>query len=183
MKKLLPVFLTVVVLALCAYALYYNFFCVRDYPIAYEDTVCRWADEYGVPRELVFAVINVESGFDPDSTSRADAYGLMQLLKPTCEEIAWRLGIYEDYSITDPEYNIRFGTYYLSYLYRYFGDWETSVAAYNAGIGRVSAWLKDEKYSSDGVTLKEIPIKETRAYVSRVFEDMEHYKGITVENK
>ena len=180
MKKLIPVVLTVAVLALCVYALIYDHKYNRDYPIGYEGSVCRWADEYGVPRELVYAVINVESGFDPDAVSRADAHGLMQLIAPTCDEMAWRLGI-DEYNIDDPDDNIRFGTYYLSYLYNYFKDWKSAVAAYNGGMGRVSAWLGDERYSDDGVTLKDIPIDETRRYVAIVFDDMEHYKEKLIE--
>lgn len=177
MKKIIPVILTIAVLAALVYAIYYNERYVRDYPMDFEDSVNKWAREYGVPRELVYAVINVESGFDPDAVSRADAHGLMQLIRPTCDEMAERLGV-DEYSIDDTDTNVRFGTYYLSYLYRYFKDWKSAVAAYNAGMGRVRNWLDDERYSDDGVTLKEIPIDETRRYVALVFEDMEHYAGM-----
>ena len=54
------------------------------------------------------------------------------------------------------------------YLEDYYKDIETALAAYNAGMGNVSGWLKDEKYSSDGVTLKDIPFGETKRYVERV---------------
>ena len=42
------------------------------------------------------------------------------------------------------------------------------MAAYNAGMGNVENWLKDENYSADGLSLEEIPFKETREYVKKV---------------
>ena len=80
--------------------------------------------------------------------------------------------------ITDPETNIKYGTYYLSYLYQRFNSWETALAAYNAGHNRIAGWLSDTRYSDDGVNLKDIPIEETKNYVNRVLETKKQYQEI-----
>lgn len=150
------------------------------YPLDYKESIIKHCDTYNVPYELVCAVIRTESSFDAEARSGAGAVGLMQLLPATAEEIASRLG--EDFDtamLSDPDTNIRYGCFYLSYLYRYLGEnWDTACAAYNAGIGRVSTWLKDENYSEDGVCLKFIPIDETRNYVKKINEYKIKYKEL-----
>ncbi len=148
------------------------------YPLEFTLTVERYADENGLPRALVYAVIRTESGFDPNAVSRADAKGLMQLTDATNEWVAvYLLGEEaQNERIFEPDVNIRRGTRLLAYLMKEFGgETDTAVAAYNAGIGRVKGWLEDERYSSDGRTLHTIPIAETRNYVSRVRRAAEKY--------
>lgn len=140
-----------------------------SFPLTYREEVEVLSGEYGIPVPLIFAVVKAESGFCPEAQSYAGACGLMQLMPATYREIAGRLGEACDESmIFDPEQNLRYGVYYLSYLYRYFGDYYTALAAYNAGIGRVSGWVSDSRYSSDGVTLHSIPVAETENYVRRI---------------
>ena len=107
----------------------------------------------------------------------------MQIMDATNEDICKRSGMPLEADIFDPNVNIERGTYYLAYLYRQFGSWREAVAAYNAGIGRVRGWLKDERYTMDGKTLYEIPISETRAYVNTVFEAMDKYTELYFQNK
>ena len=76
----------------------------------------------------------------------------------------------------NPEINIQMGSWYLRYLLDYFGEKEVSLAAYNAGMGNVNKWLKNEKYSKDGKSLIKIPFKETRDYVRKVLMSEEIYK-------
>lgn len=148
------------------------------YPIGFTEHVERFSREYGVPNTLIYSVINTESGFEPNAHSRADAKGLMQLMDITNEDICKRSGMSLDADIFDPSVNIERGTYYLAYLYRQFGTWQETIAAYNAGIGRVKGWLNDEAYSADGKTLHTIPIDETRVYVERVMTGAEKYREI-----
>lgn len=167
MKKRITVIITLILALAVGGLVVYEIFFVKDYPLRYKDEILLYADTYSVPADLVCAVINVESGYDPDAESSAGAVGLMQILPNTAEEIAWRLDI-EAYNLLDPATNIRFGTYYLSYLYGVFGNWETAAAAYNAGIGNVTNWLSDLEYSADGITLIKIPFTETASYVRRI---------------
>ncbi len=156
----------------------------RLYPLYYTDVVEASADEFGVPPELVYAVILTESSFDPDAVSSAGAKGLMQLTDDTNEWVAWRLGEEAEPSrIFEPGLNIRRGCYLLSYLYERFGGWNEALAAYNAGVGRVDGWLDDLLYSSDQKTLivDKLPIEETRSYIAKVLKSAEKYKKLYFE--
>jgi soluble lytic murein transglycosylase-like protein len=112
------------------------------------------AARHGVDPLLITAVIQTESQFDPRAVSAKGAQGLMQLMPDTARD----LQVADPF---DPRENITGGTRYLrSLLDRYNGDLELSLAAYNAGPGKV----RDE-----------VPnIPETKTYVSRV---MGNYKG------
>ena len=78
----------------------------------------------------------------------------------------------------DPETNIKYGTYCLSYLYDRYGDWELALAAYNGGLGNVDKWLEDDRYAdADGEGgLKRIPFKETRQFGARGTEAWAMYE-------
>ena len=156
----------------------------RLYPLYYTDVVEASADEFGLPPELVYAVILTESSFDADAVSSAGARGLMQLTDDTNEWVAWRLGEEAEPSrIFEPGLNIRRGCYLLSYLYERFGGWNEALAAYNAGVGRVDGWLNDILYSTDQRTLiiDKLPIEETRNYIIKVLNSAEKYKKLYFE--
>jgi len=92
-----------------------------------------YADRYGVPRELVHAVIEVESAWQPHAISPAGAVGLMQLMPATAVtfEVKNRFQIEE---------NVRGGVAYLARLMRRFqGDLRLVTAAYYAGENRIAA--------------------------------------------
>ena len=55
------------------------------------------------------------------------------------------------------------------------------MAAYNAGIGRVSGWLDDRRYSSDGSSLQEIPVSETKNYVEKIKKLEKKYSDLLEE--
>ncbi|MBQ3483711.1 MAG: lytic transglycosylase domain-containing protein [Clostridia bacterium] len=143
----------------------------------YFDLACTAALEYGVPAGLVLAVIRTESDFRADAVSPAGAKGLMQLMPETFaflrdEKFSEALC---DAAILDPAVNIRYGTYYLSYLFARFGSWSVALAAYNAGESRVAEWLESRAYSADGKTLLVIPFPETDAYVSDTLKRYREY--------
>ena len=108
------------------------------YPYRFGEEIEAAGAEFGVPEAVICAVIRTESSFDPEAVSRTGAKGLMQLMPSTVEWVAWRLGEKEEQErVFEPEFNIRYGTYLLSFLYERFGDWETAFAGYNAGYNRV----------------------------------------------
>ena len=127
---------------------------------SYEDYIQAAAAKYGVPAELIKAVIKTESNFKADAVSSAGAKGLMQLMDGT----ARGLGVSNSF---DPQQNIDGGTKYLSMLLKkYNGNIDVALAAYNAGPGRIdslgiatSDQLK-EKFSS-------LP-NETQRYIGKV---------------
>ncbi len=151
-----------------------------EHPRKFSEMVNSAADSYGVPEELIYAVIKTESNFDPDAVSAAGAVGLMQLMPGTFEDITNNfLGEHlPPEKISDPATNIKYGVYYLSWLKSKLKDWNTVLAAYNKGIGDVYEWLETPEYSDDGETLKYIPVGETRAYVRKVSTAYETYKRL-----
>jgi soluble lytic murein transglycosylase-like protein len=111
----------------------------------------RAARDFDVAPELIAAVIEVESAFQPRAVSPKGAQGLMQLMPATGES----LGLVAPF---DPEANIRAGTRYLKAQLSRFPSLEEALAAYNAGPGNVI------KYN--GIP----PFAETRDFVRRVIQ-------------
>jgi soluble lytic murein transglycosylase-like protein len=106
--------------------------------------------EYGLNADLVMAIVQVESNFDPNALSPKNAQGLMQLIPETAQ----RFGVKD---VWDPEQNLRGGMAYLRWLLEHFeGDVTLALAGYNAGEGVVQRY--------QGVP----PFGETREYVRRV---------------
>lgn len=139
------------------------------------------AKEFDMDENLIYAVIRTESDFDENAESHAGAVGLMQLMPDTfswLQEHKDGQVIYTDEALRIPEINIRYGTYYLSYLKELYGDIPTAVAAYNAGASAVDSWLSDPTYSDDGKTLKKIPYDETEKYVKKVTHAWDRYQKI-----
>lgn len=118
---------------------------------SFDDVIDEHASRQGVRKDLVRAVIQVESGFNPRAISNKGAMGLMQLMPATARELGVR-------NPMDPSENVRGGVAYLRQLLdRYNGDERLALAAYNAGPGAVD---------SHGLTVP--PYSETRSYVSKV---------------
>lgn len=156
-----------------------------SYPKKYEEYVEEYSSLYNVPEYVVYAIINTESGFDPDAKSSDGAIGLMQMLPSTFKFLASESQLDEEVSTNDlynPEIAIRYGVYYLRYLFNRFQRWETVYAAYNAGEGRVADWLLYPEYSKDGEKLDKIPIKETASYVKKVNRAVSYYKNTYYKN-
>ena len=105
-----------------------------------------FAFDQNVDKSLVLSVIRQESEFFRAAKSRTGALGLMQLMPNTAKEVARKLKIKYQKSklITDENYNIRLGSYYLKYLLkRYEGSKVLTLAAYNAGPANLKKWLSN----------------------------------------
>ena len=153
----------------------------RNLYVKTKDSILEISEEYAVTPSLICAVICTESHFIPTSTSHAGAVGLMQLTPATFRWAQARAGVKAPLSeqhLTDPEINIRYGTYTLKLLHEMFEDPIAALAAYNAGQGNVAKWLKDPAYSADGVHLDTIPYKETANYVKKVKNAQTVYRNV-----
>lgn len=116
----------------------------------YDGLITTHASRNGVRPELVRAVIQTESAFNPFARSVKGALGLMQLMPQTATE----LGVLNPF---DPAENIRGGVAYLRRLLdRYNNNEELALAAYNAGPTAV------DRYGSVP------PYRETKNYVARI---------------
>ena len=148
-----------------------------NYPVNYLEEIQKYSNEYGVDPKVVLAIMRVESNFKTDATSKVNAKGLMQVLPDTAKHVAKLLNIdVNSIDLNDAETNIKIGTYYIKYLMQNFSNMDTVYAAYNGGIGNVNTWLKDSKYSSDGVSLYNIPSSETKHYVNKVNKALKAYE-------
>ena len=117
----------------------------------YESLIRQHANRQGIRPDLVRAVIQVESAFNPQAVSPKGAMGLMQLMPATAKQF----GVADPFN---PAENIRAGTTYLRQLLDKYNDNEQlALAAYNAGPGAVA------KYGS-----KVPPYKETQRYVEKI---------------
>ncbi len=149
------------------------------YPMSYGNFVEKYTEENNLPEYFVYAVIECESGYDERAVSYADARGLMQLTPETFRWLQSKKGekLGED-MLFDPETNIKYGCYFYGILFEKYHDEATAIAAYHAGMGNVSKWLKDERYSHDGKTLYEIPFKNTKNYVNKVIKTKNIYSKL-----
>jgi soluble lytic murein transglycosylase len=140
-------------------------------PLRHEDIIRQQAAEKGVPADLIAAVIYSESRFR-DQTSKAGARGLMQITPATAKLIEKLSGgqTFKFEDLSDPDINIRYGTFYLRYLIEKFGNNDVAaLAAYNAGENNVVAW------GGSNLRLDDIPFPETRGYVESVLDKREEY--------
>ncbi len=149
----------------------------KTHPIQYSDYVEYYAAENNIDKYLVYAVIKTETSYNPNAVSGVGARGLMQIMEETFDWIKYRLGDEEtEYSdMFNPEDNIRYGCYLLGYLHEQFENTDTAMAAYHAGVNRVSGWLDDPEISKDGIHLDTIPISDTAHYVDKINKAMETY--------
>lgn len=153
-----------------------------EYPQRYEAYVEYYAGKYGIDPMILYAFIRTESNFDPAADSDAGARGLMQITEVTFDWIKTKIAPTEVLTfddLYDPETNIRFGTYFVSYcLKRYDNHLPTAAAAYHNGVGAVDTLLTEAQYSSDGITLDRYPYPQMRQYVKKITESYQRYSEI-----
>jgi len=124
--------------------------------------------EAKLPKGLAYLPV-IESAYMPTLTSRAGAHGIWQFMPETAREYGLRVDWWVD-ERADPERSTRAAVAYLRDLYRQFNDWPLTLAAYNAGPGRVRRALNENNATTfwelcDGGALP----KETRGYVPTFF--------------
>jgi soluble lytic murein transglycosylase len=148
------------------------------YPTVYWTLVEDESRERGLDPYLVMGLIRQESAFDPHALSKANARGLMQILRSTARTQQSGRGATAQ-RLYDPAYNVTVGSEYLKHLLELNqGVPEQAMAAYHAGEGRVSSWLSQHAFSEPAEFLESIPIPATRAYVEKVVRDSAIYRRL-----
>ncbi len=151
------------------------------FPLPFRSALESSARRYGLDPYRLAALIRQESEFNPKAVSRANAYGLTQVLPSTGRMISRRLGIrrFRAAMLYQPEVNLKIGTYYLKNLLDAFGgEWEPALASYNAGKSRVDSWLTWADYREPAEFAETIPFTETRDYVQIVIRNADVYRKL-----
>lgn len=149
------------------------------FPKAYEEKLINLCKDYGVPLNLLWAIMRQESLFDKDAISSEGAIGLMQVLPQNYLK-------YEE-DLENPfefEKNIKVSLKYLKNLKEIFENWIYVISAYNAGEEAVSLWLKDPITIDLPSFYSTIPYKETKFYLKNVLYNWMIYNNLYgVENE
>ena len=148
----------------------------QRFPTPHREAVSTAAAQWGLDEALMYSLIRQESRFMAHARSRVGATGLMQLMPATAKWVARQIPVesYRKEMLTQPEVNVRMGTYYFSRVLADLGHPILATAAYNAGPGRARRWR--EAQALDGaIYVETIPFNETRDYVKQVFTNMWFY--------
>jgi peptidoglycan lytic transglycosylase len=151
------------------------------FPLPWRDELVSSAKAHGLDPYYVAGLIRQESEFNPAAKSRKSAYGLMQLLPTTGRMLSKKegMGLVSVSQLTNPVVSLRLGTNYLrTQLDSWDGDWYRTLAAYNAGPGRVHQWLKDANFREPLEFIESIPFNETREYIQAVLRNADVYREL-----
>ncbi len=148
------------------------------YPLVYWDSIRRESARLGLDPYVVAALIGQESTFDPQIKSSANAWGLMQIVPATGRRLARNLEIknFTTERLTEPELNLKLGTYYFARLIQQFGGTYYALASYNAGENRVVRWKAERPGLDEDEFIDDIPFPETQNYVKRILGTAEDYR-------
>lgn len=161
---------------------------MQAYPRAFPEIVIPEAKKQNVNPYMIWALMLVESSFNPDSLSRAEALGLLQVIPRTGLKVAAMFGDeqFGAYDLIDEEIAIRQGVFYFANLVKKFHGQELlAFAGYNGGPHRVGNWLESRGRDIPlDEFVEEIPYNEARGYAKkvlrfvnlylRIYEDTDH---------
>lgn len=146
----------------------------RRFPMAYANSIVKYAKSNNISPAWAFAIARRESAFMPDAKSSVGARGLMQIMPSTAKYLENRR--VRNGALYKPEFNIQLGTRYLQYL---LGQVDNNpvlaTASYNAGWRRVRDWLPEGGDMPLDVWIESIPYKETREYVKAILTYQQIY--------
>lgn len=139
------------------------------FPRPHETDVQKMSSKTELSKSLIYSIMKQESGFNQKTRSHADAYGLMQLIPRLAKSLAkkYEIAYLQPEDLYKPDINIPLGTFELrDQIKKQNGQLTFVAAAYNAGPGALSGWLKSKKPNGDMFDfIESIPYDETRLYV------------------
>ncbi len=152
-----------------------------EYPRAFREMVEDRAAAYALDPYFIWALMRVESTYNPWAISRASARGLMQIMPQTGGLIAARAG-WRNYGtplLFEPEVAIEMAAWYFHQLLTKFnGQLPLAIASYNAGPHRVAAWLERKGHLPMDEFIEEMPFTEAREYAKKVLRHLALYRRI-----
>ncbi|HEY7289109.1 MAG TPA: transglycosylase SLT domain-containing protein [Vicinamibacterales bacterium] len=151
------------------------------FPVNYWPQIQKYSTEHGLDPYMMAALISQESNFTADIKSRANAYGLMQLLPSTGRQYAKTLSPPRRFSLsllTSADTNLRMGTAYFADLVKQFGSAHYALATYNAGPNRVTRWMSERPGVARDEFIDDIPFPETQDYVKKIIGQAEDYRRV-----
>ena len=151
------------------------------FPFPYREGLTASAKAQGIDPFLLAGLIRQESEFNPVAVSRANALGLTQLIPGTGRMMAKGQGIsrFQSSLLFEPDVSLKLGAAYLKgQLTAWNGNLEQTLAAYNAGPGRVREWLVAGAYQEPAEFVESIPFTETREYVQAVLRNASVYRRL-----
>jgi soluble lytic murein transglycosylase len=144
---------------------------VESYPYRFGADIERYATEAGIAPAWLAGLTYVESRFNPKARSGAGAIGLTQLMPGTARRVSKRLlgKPVSTRALRRPKTNLMLGATLLRRLMnRFKGHSALALAAYNAGSGAATSWLRKRGHLPTDAWVETIPFDQTRRYVMRV---------------
>ncbi len=151
------------------------------FPLPYRALLEKYARANGLDPFLVAALIRQESEFNPQAVSSSKAVGLMQILPSSGRDLARKSKLrgFRSSMLTQPEINIRLGTFYFRHLLDSCERRvEDALASYNAGHSHVIAWRGWNHYDEPSEFVETIPFTQTRDYVQIVLRNAQLYRSL-----
>lgn len=158
----------------------------KAYPKAHVQYVNEYARKFGIPSEMVWAIMRAESSYKKDAISPVGALGLMQVMPKTGTKISELMGDknFEPRSLLEPLPAVKVGSKYLSRMFKVFeGNRALVAASYNAGPHRVLSWLSRFGSLDLDEFIEHIPFVETRNYVKKVMANYQVYAHLYSNQK
>ncbi|MGE5085207.1 MAG: lytic transglycosylase domain-containing protein, partial [Bacillota bacterium] len=166
------------------------------YPEVFSAFYKKEGERYGLDPVLLRSLTRQESGFNMTAISSSNALGLMQMIPPTAQDTAKKLGMKVNLpdDMFRPEVNIPMGSYYISQMLGQFGNnVPFALAAYNAGPYRLKKWIdaraeissvltQPSSAPGDELWIDELPWNETSFYVKAILRNVLLYRMIDQES-
>ncbi len=153
-----------------------------SFPTPFLNTYKKYANENGIDPSYTLGISRQESRFNPKAVAFDGGIGLMQIMPQTAEYISKKLrtsNCYRDSYVC----NIKFGSWYVSYLLYKFNNIIYATAGHNAGPTRASRWQNKLGNLDNIVQIELIPIDITRDYVQKVLTNKAAYDAIFKHQK
>lgn len=156
---------------------------LKNHPREYTEFVTRYCAEYGVPEYIVYGLILSESNFQSNHVSDDGKIGLMQISPDT---FGWMLSLtkenLESGILYDPETNIRYGVYLLSYWFTEYSRWNTVTTMYLTDEATVLEWMSDPENVDANGNLTDIPDEAVAEKSAALWENIEMYRKLYYNN-